>query len=161
MSMETVQVQRMRSVPTEVVCVWMIVYIDGCICNVHLPVVTYSMCARCLSGSGALGTRQYTLNGCLCVCGCVYVCVRYSTQGDEGGGGIRRRASSALAVAGKELVEQQLERRVLGHGVVFAQVVAAGRAGVHLGSERPLQASLAGREAAIQQRCGCFLGMRW
>lgn len=35
MLMETVQVQQMRSVPTEVVCVWMIVYINGCICNIH------------------------------------------------------------------------------------------------------------------------------
>lgn len=155
--METVQVQRMRSVPTEVVCVWMIVYIDGCICNIHLPVVKYSMCARCFSGSGALGTRQYTLTDAYVrECVCVYVCVYVILHGGRGVG-IWRWASSALAVAGKELVEQQLERRVLGHGVVFAQVVAAGRAGVHLGSERPLQASLAGREAAIQQRGMGFL----
>lgn len=52
------------------------------------------------------------------------------------------RTSSALAVTGKELVEQLLKRCVLGHDVVFAQVVAAGGAGVHLGSERPLKASL-------------------
>ncbi len=50
--------------------------------------------------------------------------------------------SSALAVAGKELVKQHLKRHVLGHDVVFAQVVAAGRAGVHLRSERPLETSL-------------------
>lgn len=50
--------------------------------------------------------------------------------------------SSALAVAGKELVEQHLERHVLGHDVVFAQVVAAGGTGVHLRSERPLETSL-------------------
>lgn len=51
--------------------------------------------------------------------------------------------SSALAVAGKELVKQQLKRLVLGHDVVLAQVVAAGGAGVHLRSERPLETSLA------------------
>lgn len=50
--------------------------------------------------------------------------------------------SSTLAVTGEELVEQLLKRRVLGHDVVFAQVVAAGGAGVHLRSERPLEASL-------------------
>ena len=48
------------------------------------------------------------------------------------------RTSSALAVAGVELVEEHLKRHVLGHDVVFAQVVAAGGAGVHLRSERPL-----------------------
>lgn len=52
------------------------------------------------------------------------------------------RTSSALAVTGKELVEQLLKGRVLGHDVVFAQVVAAGGAGVDLCSERPLKASL-------------------
>lgn len=52
------------------------------------------------------------------------------------------RTSSALAVTGKELVEQLLEGGVLGHDVVFAQVVAAGGAGVDLGSEGPLKASL-------------------
>lgn len=52
------------------------------------------------------------------------------------------RTSSAFAVAGKELVEQLLKCGVLGHDVVLAQVVAAGRAGVHLCSERPLKASL-------------------
>lgn len=46
--------------------------------------------------------------------------------------------SSALAVAGVELVEQHLERHVLAHDEVFAQVVTAGGAGVHLRSERPL-----------------------
>lgn len=51
--------------------------------------------------------------------------------------------SSALAVAGKELVKQHLKRHVLGHDVLFAQVVAAGRAGVHFRSERPLETSLA------------------
>lgn len=50
--------------------------------------------------------------------------------------------SSALAVAGKELVKQHLERLVLGHDVVLAQVVTAGGAGVHLGSKRPLETSL-------------------
>lgn len=50
--------------------------------------------------------------------------------------------SSALAVARKELVEQHLERLVLGHNVVFAQVVTAGGAGIHLRSERPLETSL-------------------
>lgn len=53
-------------------------------------------------------------------------------------------ASSALAVAGKELVEQQLQRRVLSHDVVFAQVVAAGGAGVDLRSEGPLETRLEG-----------------
>lgn len=58
------------------------------------------------------------------------------------------RTSSTFAVTGKELVEQLLERRVLGHDVVFAQVVAAGGAGVHLRSERPLETGLGrgGRE---------------
>lgn len=51
--------------------------------------------------------------------------------------------SSALAVAGKELVEQHLKRHVLGHDVIFPQVVTAGGAGVHLCPERPLQTSLA------------------
>lgn len=51
-------------------------------------------------------------------------------------------SSSALAVAGKELIEQQLKRLVLSHDVVLAQVVAAGGAGVHLRSKRPLKASL-------------------
>lgn len=46
--------------------------------------------------------------------------------------------SPALAVAGIELVKQQLKRHVLGHDEVFAQVVTAGRAGVHLCSERAL-----------------------
>lgn len=55
----------------------------------------------------------------------------------------RLSTSSALAVAGKELVEQHLKRHVLDHDVVFAQVVAAGGAGVHFRSERPLEASLA------------------
>ena len=54
--------------------------------------------------------------------------------------------SSALAVAGKELVEQQLEHLVLAHGVVLAQVVAAGGAGVHLSSKRPLETSLSREE---------------
>lgn len=70
--------------------------------------------------------------------------------------------SSALAIAGKELVEQHLERLVLGHDVVFAQVVTAGGAGVHLRSERPLKTSLR-REGEQQEkfihrkkRC-CFL----
>lgn len=49
--------------------------------------------------------------------------------------GIFFSTSSALAVAGKELVEQHLKRLVLGHDVVFAQVVTAGGAGVHLRSE--------------------------
>lgn len=52
------------------------------------------------------------------------------------------RTSSALAVTGKELVEQLLKGGVLGHDVVLAQVVAAGGAGVHLRSEGPLKASL-------------------
>lgn len=59
-------------------------------------------------------------------------------------GGVR--TSSALAVTGKELVEQLLKGGVLGHDVVFAQVVAAGGAGVDLCSEGALKASL-GREA--------------
>lgn len=70
--------------------------------------------------------------------------------------------SSALAVAGKELVEQQLKRHVLGHGVVFAQVVAAGRAGVHLRSERPLETSLGrDRERAQQGRVAQKAGARF
>lgn len=52
------------------------------------------------------------------------------------------RTSSAFAVTGKELVQQLLKCRVLGHDVVFAQVVAAGGAGVHLCPERPLKAGL-------------------
>lgn len=51
--------------------------------------------------------------------------------------------SSALAVTGKELVEQHLKCLVLDHDVVFAQVVAAGRAGVHLCPKRPLETGLA------------------
>lgn len=50
--------------------------------------------------------------------------------------------SSTLAVAGKELVKQHLKRLVLDHDVVLPQIVAAGGAGVHLSSERPLEASL-------------------
>lgn len=53
-----------------------------------------------------------------------------------------RVTSSALAVAGKELVEQNLKRLVLAHDIVLAQVVTAGGAGVHLCSERPLETSL-------------------
>lgn len=60
--------------------------------------------------------------------------------------------SSALAVAGKELVEQHLEHLVLGHDVVLAQVVTAGGAGVHLCSERPLETSLREREREIHTR---------
>lgn len=72
-------------------------------------------------------------NGCLCACVYVFLLMNVILT------------SPALAVAGKELVKQQLKRHVLGHDVVFAQVVAAGRAGVHLRSERPLETSL-GRE---------------
>lgn len=39
--------------------------------------------------------------------------------------------SSALAVAGKELVKQNLKLLVLVHDIVLAQVVSAGGAGVH------------------------------
>lgn len=63
--------------------------------------------------------------------------------------------SSAFAVTGKELVEQLLKRRVLGHDVVFAQVVAAGGAGVHLRSERPLETGLrrgGGEEVSARPR---------
>lgn len=60
------------------------------------------------------------------------------------------RTSSALAVTGKELVEQLLQGGVLGHDVVLAQVVAAGGAGVHLRSEGPLKASL--REETERER---------
>lgn len=55
--------------------------------------------------------------------------------------------SPALAVAGKELVEQNLKRLVLGHDIVLAQVVAASGAGVHLCSERPLETGLGMGEA--------------
>lgn len=55
-------------------------------------------------------------------------------------------ASSALAVAGKELVEQNLKRLVLVHAIVLAQVVTAGGAGVHLCSERPLETGLRGKK---------------
>lgn len=68
---------------------------------------------------------------------CVRVCVRLLLRNVIS-------TSSALAVAGKELVKQQLQRHVLGHDVVFAQVMAAGRAGIHLRSERPLETSLGG-----------------
>lgn len=133
--METVQAQQMRSVPTEVVCVWMIVYINGCICNIHLPVGKYSMCAQCVLkwSSRYLTVYVGAQNGCLCACVYVFLLINVILT------------SPALAVAGKELVKQQLKRHVLGHDVVFAQVVAAGRAGVHLRSERPLETSL-GRE---------------
>lgn len=39
--------------------------------------------------------------------------------------------SSALAVAGEELVEQNLKLLVLVHDIVLAQVMAAGGAGVY------------------------------
>ena len=85
-------------------------------------------------------------NGCLCAC--ILLINVIST-------------SSALAVAGKELVEQHLKRHVLGHAVVFAQVVAAGRAGVHLRSERPLETSLGGkdgrRDSHTNANAGFFL----
>lgn len=70
MLMETVQAQQMRSVPTEVVCVWMIVYINGCICNIHLPVGKYSMCAQCVLkwSSRYLTVYVSAQNGCLCAC---------------------------------------------------------------------------------------------
>lgn len=151
--METVQAQQMRSVPTEVVCVWMIVYINGCICNIHLPVGKYSMCAQCVLkwSSRYLTVYVGAQNGCLCACVYVFLLINVILT------------SPALAVAGKELVKQQLKRHVLGHDVVFAQVVAAGRAGVHLRSERPLETSL-GRERARWGRftqtqghvCFCF-----
>lgn len=66
-------------------------------------------------------------NGCLCAC--IPLINVIST-------------SSALAVAGKELVKQHLKRLVLGHNVVLAQVVAAGGAGVHLCPKRPLETGL-------------------
>ena len=50
--------------------------------------------------------------------------------------------SSALAVSGEELVEQDLERLVGAHAVVLAQVVAARWTRVHLGAERPLETRL-------------------
>lgn len=77
---------------------------------------------------GIRGCTEWML---MCVCVCVRLLLRNVIS-----------TSSALAVAGKELVKQQLQRHVLGHDVVFAQVMAAGRAGVHLRSERPLETSL-------------------
>lgn len=71
---------------------------------------------------------------------CVYVCILLINV---------ISTSSALAVAGKELVKQHLKRHVLGHDVVFAQVVTAGRAGVHLRSERPLETSLRREDGRI------------
>lgn len=46
MLMETVQVQQMRSVPTEVVCVWMIVYINGCIYAIYICPWVSTVCVR-------------------------------------------------------------------------------------------------------------------
>lgn len=135
--METVQAQQMRSVPTEVVCVWMIVYINGCICNIHLPAGKCSMCAQC----GLKWSSRYLTVYVSAQNGCLWACVRILLINVIW-------TSSALAVAGKELVEQHLKRHVLGHDVVFAQVVAAGRAGVHLRSERPLETSL-GKESTV------------
>lgn len=108
----------------------MIVYINGCICNIHLPVGKYIMCVQCILkwSSRYLTVYEGAQNGCLCAC--ILLINVIST-------------SSALAVAGKELVEQYLKRLVLGHDVVLAQVVAAGRAGVYLCSERSLETSLA------------------
>lgn len=50
--------------------------------------------------------------------------------------------SSSFAVTGEKLIQEQLEGFVEGHGVVFAQVVAAGGAGEDLGAKRPLQTRL-------------------
>lgn len=50
--------------------------------------------------------------------------------------------SSPFAVAREELVQQGLEDLVEDHDVILAQVMAAGWAGVHLCTKRPLQASL-------------------
>ena len=53
-----------------------------------------------------------------------------------------KTSSSALAVSGEELVEQDLECLVGAHAVVLAQVVAARRTCVHLGTERSLETRL-------------------
>ena len=45
---------------------------------------------------------------------------------------IRSAASSAFAVAWKELIQELLEVLVEGHDIVFAQIVATGRARVHM-----------------------------
>jgi len=50
-------------------------------------------------------------------------------------------------VPGEELVQDVLQRLVDRHGGVLAQVVSAGRAGGHVGSEGPLEAFL-GKTAA-------------
>lgn len=138
--MEKVQAHKMRSVPTEVVCVWMIVYINGCICNIHLPMSKYSMCAQCILKwrSRYLTVYVGAQNGCSCACVHLFYLEMWSWT------------SSALAVARKELVEQLLKCRVLGHDIVFAQVVAAGGAGVHLRSKWPLQTSLVERESEVE-----------
>lgn len=50
--------------------------------------------------------------------------------------------SPAAAVPREELGEDGLKRFVHGHWIVLAEVVSTGRAGVHLGSERALEAFL-------------------
>lgn len=103
----------------------------GCICNIHYPVVKYSMCAQCGLKWSSRYLPEYV--GAQNGCACLYVFLLINVFS----------SSSAFAVAGKELVEQQLERHVLDHDVVFAQVVTAGGAGVNLRSERPLETTLA------------------
>lgn len=80
-------------------------------------------------------------NGCLCAC-------ILSTRVNW--------ISSALAVAGKELVEENLQLLVLVHDIVFAQVVAAGGAGVHCCPKRPLQTSLRTQEARMRMGSWIF-----
>ena len=65
---------------------------------------------------------------------CVCVCVIYFI--------VSPTTSSALAVSGEELVEQDLECLVGAHAVVLAQVVAARRTSVHLRAERSLETRL-------------------
>ena len=58
----------------------------------------------------------------------------------------RKVWSSSTAVSGEELIQNDLQWIVDGHGVVLSQVVSAGWAGVHVGPERPLQTFLEERK---------------
>lgn len=70
------------------------------------------------------------------------------------GGTDRHRSSPSAAVAREELGQDELQGFVDGHGVVLAQVVSTGGAGVDVSLEGPLEAFPADVMLAL---CGDWL----
>lgn len=90
-----------------------------------------------------LGLRSCDTNVRLVLMGdCVCVCVWDACAESRSLSVCTGSDSSSFAVTGEKLIQEQLEGFVEGHGVVFAQVVAAGGAGEDLCAKRPLQTRL-------------------